>query len=153
LEYREASELFRHIYTNIWQSGAIFIASAFVVVGFLLQSNRIETPYTLIPMALIAFWWLGIFEPLNHYGDWRSMRAAQIERVVAGLTRGPNNSTPKLFRVPLERLTETHDGRPWQPGWLHVRTAVRFFAFLLEVLLAVPIAKQLLVSIGCLCAP
>ena len=78
-EYIQANEFYRHTYATIWQSGSILLGSALLVVGSLAASDRISSPITLVPIIAILFWWLGIFEPMNAYGDWRRQRAADVE--------------------------------------------------------------------------
>jgi uncharacterized SAM-binding protein YcdF (DUF218 family) len=135
VEYTEAGEFYRHTYATIWQSGSILIASAFVVVGFLIQSRQVMSALTLIPIALIVFWWLGIFEPMNRYADWRLRRASQIECYVGGLAQfRQSRYVPKLNRVFLARSSCDRVWKAWPYG---VRCAVRVGILFLALLLAV----------------
>jgi hypothetical protein len=123
IEYREAGEFYRHTHSTIWQSGSILIASAFLVVAFLIRDEKIRTAMTLVPVAMLAFWWLGIFEPMNRYADWRIHRAKQIEEWVSGLAQFMRSGyAPKLASVFRERNSCDCVWRAWR---LRVRWAVR----------------------------
>lgn len=87
VEYEQCMESYRHTYATIWQAGALFaaISAAIVALG---GSDSGATGFH-VPAAIevlaplpFLFWWLGIFRPMNRYGELRNDRLAQIESLL-----------------------------------------------------------------------
>jgi len=89
-EYAECQESYRHTYTTIWQAGSIFVAASAAILGLAASgSGSIEPLVQVIAPLPFLFWWLGIFRPMNRYGELRSARLAEIEELL-------NESLPDL---------------------------------------------------------
>jgi hypothetical protein len=88
-EYEQCAESYRHTYATIWQAGGLFgiISGAIVAIGST-QGSLDPIIQVLAPLPLV-FWYLGIFRPMNRYGEWRSRRLsdleARLEDIVPGL--------------------------------------------------------------------
>lgn len=82
-EYKETAECFRHTYATIWQSGIMFATFSVAVFGFFFSfQNQLHMylPYLpFVALSSLVIWWLMVFEPMNHYGDVREKRCAEIE--------------------------------------------------------------------------
>lgn len=76
-EYQECVDSYRHTYTTIWQAGALFSAISAAIVAFA-GPKWIQM---LAPLPFI-FWYLGIFTPMDRYGELRSERLAKIEQLL-----------------------------------------------------------------------
>ena len=75
VEYRECVESYRHTYATIWQAGVFSAAIAAAIISFTDKGDlfRVFAPTPLI------FWYLGIFTPMNRYGELRNERLIEIE--------------------------------------------------------------------------
>ena len=78
-EYEQCAESYRHTYATIWQAGGLFgvISGAIVAIGST-EGGLDPIIQVLAPVPLL-FWYLGIFRPMNRYGEWRSRRLTDIE--------------------------------------------------------------------------
>ncbi|NGN65529.1 hypothetical protein G5C51_16695 [Streptomyces sp. A7024] len=74
VEYQQCMESYRHTYATIWQASGLFaaIGAGLLTLG---KGSHIE----LIAPVPIIFWYLGVFMPLNRYGEMRNDRLAEIE--------------------------------------------------------------------------
>jgi hypothetical protein len=85
-EYEQCMESYRHTYETIWQASALFAAISAAIVAF---GDRIGSVSDLIAPLPVIFWYLGIFRPMNRYGEARNDRLVEIEeslsRAIPGL--------------------------------------------------------------------
>lgn len=83
MEYEQCAESYRHTYATIWQAGGLFgvISGAIVAVGSSGDGGLDPLLQVLAPLPLL-FWYLGIFRPMNRYGEWRSKRLSVLEEEV-----------------------------------------------------------------------
>lgn len=82
-EYKECMESYRHTYATIWQAGALFGAISGAMVAIVGSGSMQFTPLlqVLVPLPIL-FWYWGIFRPMNGYGELRSDRLAEIEKIL-----------------------------------------------------------------------
>jgi hypothetical protein len=74
VEYQQCMESYRHTYATIWQASGLFaaISAGVVTLG--------KGPYIeIIAPIPVIFWYVGIFIPMNRYGEIRNDRLAAIE--------------------------------------------------------------------------
>lgn len=85
-EYEQCMESYRHTYETIWQASALFSAISAAIVAF---GDRIGSFSDLIAPLPVIFWYVGIFRPMNRYGEARNDRLVEIEeslsRAIPGL--------------------------------------------------------------------
>ena len=79
-EYEECGASYRHTYSTIWQAGGLFgvISGALIAVGST-EGGGIDPLIQVLAPLPFLFWYLGIFRPMNKYGEWRSERLVDIE--------------------------------------------------------------------------
>lgn len=102
IEYQQCFESYRHTYSTIWQSCEIFTAISAALFTF--SNAPITTKISPLP---IIFWYLGIFIPMNRYGEIRRDRLAAIEielsAAIPGLEMSHSieykNARKGIFRV------------------------------------------------------
>lgn len=85
VEYQECIESYRHTYGTIWQAGAFSAAIAAAIISFTGNGDLFQF---FTPLPLI-FWYLGIFIPMNRYGELRNDRLMEIEELL-------NDNIPSL---------------------------------------------------------
>ncbi|OXY99963.1 hypothetical protein BEK98_01845 [Streptomyces diastatochromogenes] len=68
-------ESYRHTYATIWQAGGLFVA----ISAGVLALGKGSYIVALAPIP-IAFWYFGIFLPMNRYGEIRNARLVDIEK-------------------------------------------------------------------------
>jgi hypothetical protein len=83
VEYQQCLESYRHNYATIWQAGAVFAAISAVLVTFG-KGEHIG----LIAPAPVIFWYLGIFVPMNRYGEIRNQRLVNLEEYLSNTIPG-----------------------------------------------------------------
>ncbi len=82
-EYQQCHESYRHTYATIWQAGSIFVAASAAILGIAASGkDGIDPLVQVIAPLPFLFWWLGVFRPMNRYGELRSERAAEIEQTL-----------------------------------------------------------------------
>ncbi len=79
LEYEQRVESYRHTYETIWQASALFAALSAGVLAF---RDSIPHANLLAPLPVI-FWFLGIYRPMNRYGEMRNDRLVEIETLLS----------------------------------------------------------------------
>jgi len=84
VEYEQCMESYRHTYATIWQAGALFAAISAAIVTFAGSDN--SNLQVLAPLPII-FWYLGIFQPMNRYGEVRNDRLVQLEQTLGTAIR------------------------------------------------------------------
>ena len=84
LEYEQCMESYRHTYNTIWQAGGFFTALSVAIIAL----ATVDELRIFFPLPVIL-WVLGIFIPMNRYGEWRAQRLVELEGVL-------NNSIPGL---------------------------------------------------------
>lgn len=109
VEYEQCMESYRHTYQTIWQAGALFGAISAAVLAIsakgggstvVIAMHQATSTYTSTPSSSgfwvsvaapvpFLFWYLGIFLPMNGYGEVRAERLAAIEGLL-------NDGTPGL---------------------------------------------------------
>lgn len=87
-EYEQCQESYRHTYQTIWQAGAIFVAVSAGIVA-LWDKSKGFSPWMIILAPLpFLFWYVGIFRPMNKYGELRRGILRDIERTLNKLIPG-----------------------------------------------------------------
>jgi hypothetical protein len=78
IEYQECMESYRHTYATIWQASGLFaaISAGVLTLG---KGSYIDV---IAPIPVI-FWYIGIFIPMNRYGEIRNDRLAAIEQLLS----------------------------------------------------------------------
>ena len=104
LEYEQCMESYRHTYDTIWQAGGLFSAISAAIIA-LATSNALKLFF---PLPVIL-WFLGIFIPMNRYGEWRAQRLANLESLF-------NNS---ISGLQMSHFTD-YDNRRKQNQWLNL---------------------------------
>lgn len=126
-EYRECATCFRHTYSTLWQSGALFATFSAAIFGFFFSFQEelsIYLPYLpFIALSSMILWWLMIFEPMNHYGDVREKRCAQIEQELSNLVPDLNMNHFRNYGTSKRRF-------------LRVRWGTRILAIIIIALMA-----------------
>lgn len=135
VEYEQCMESYRHTYTTIWQAGALFAAISAAVLAFgtrggttilvtLIGSRPAadggEFWLTALAPVPFLFWYLGIFLPMNRYGEVRATRLADIEKTLSA-------GIPDLN---MKHYINYNDSRPDRTG---IRRLVAFQAHGLRV--------------------
>lgn len=82
-EYEQCSESYRHTYATIWQAGALFGVVSGAIVGLSSRNGSLAPVIQVLAPLPLLFWYAGIFRPMNHYGEMRSERLAQLEELLA----------------------------------------------------------------------
>jgi hypothetical protein len=82
LEYQQCCDSYRHTYTTIWAAGGLFGAASGAILALSSRGGDIDPVIQVIAPLPMLFWYLGIFRPMNRYGEWRSTRAGQIEDIL-----------------------------------------------------------------------
>lgn len=87
-EYQQCAESYRHTYATIWQAGGLFgiVSGAIVAIGST-EGGLDPIIQVLAPLPLL-FWYLGIFRPMNRYGEWRNERLSEIEATLQAIVPG-----------------------------------------------------------------
>lgn len=90
-EYEQVLGTYRFTYQTIWQAGSIFIsATAAIAAIALTRDGGVDSAALAAAPLPFVFWWLGVWGPMNRYGEMHSTRAAQLEEIlswsVPGLT-------------------------------------------------------------------
>lgn len=82
-EYHECMESYRHTYETIWQAGGVFaaISAGLVAFGDRGEGGALALGQVLAPLPVI-FWYLGVFRPMNRYGEMRNDRLKDIEAIL-----------------------------------------------------------------------
>lgn len=140
-EYDVCAESFRHTYATIWQAAAIF--GGFTVATQLglalttslgrpipmeIQSVRISS---IIAIIVLAIWWIGIFEPMNYYGDVRAKRLQTIEEIL----------NKEVLRLNMSHFVDYNQSRKGIYKFLRVRWGVRVFgSAMIIILLAIVVS-------------
>jgi hypothetical protein len=108
VEYEQCMESYRHTYQTIWQAGALFAAISAAVVAIAAKgggssiviamhasratyvASSSSSAFWVSAAAPIPFlfWYLGIFLPMNGYGEVRAERLADIEKALSNGTPG-----------------------------------------------------------------
>jgi hypothetical protein len=82
-EYEQALGTYRFTYQTIWQAGSIFISASAAVAAIAATRRGGVDPAVLACAPLpFLFWWLGVFRPMNWYGEIHSTRAAELEVIL-----------------------------------------------------------------------
>ena len=79
-EYEECSESYRHTYQTIWQAAGLFGVISGALVGLGTQDGSVPPLIQVLAPAPLVFWYVGVFRPMNRYGEVRSARLAQLEQ-------------------------------------------------------------------------
>ena len=80
-EYEQCMESYRHTYQTIWQVGSIFAAIGGAMFAFGDNAGKLSWTQTFAPLPLL-FWYLGVFLPMDRYGDVRRARLVWIESAI-----------------------------------------------------------------------
>jgi hypothetical protein len=81
-EYDQCCESYRHTYTTIWAAGGLFGLISGALVGLGTKDGSLPALIQVLAPAPLLFWYIGIFRPMDRYGEWRSERAKEIEAVL-----------------------------------------------------------------------
>jgi hypothetical protein len=87
-EYDQCCENYRHTYATIWQAGGLFGVISGALVGLGTKDGSLPPLIQVLAPAPLIFWFLGIFLPMNRYGELRSSRLAAIEKLLPTLVQG-----------------------------------------------------------------
>lgn len=83
VEYEQCMESYRHTYETIWQAGAVFAAISAGIVAFGGgDDGDLDPVIQLLAPLPFLFWYLGVFRPMNRYGERRSDRLKAIEETL-----------------------------------------------------------------------
>jgi hypothetical protein len=82
-EYDQCCESYRHTYTTIWAAGGLFGLISGALVGLGTQDGSLPPLIQVLAPAPLLFWYIGIFRPMDRYGELRSARACAIEEHLA----------------------------------------------------------------------
>lgn len=109
---------YQDIYQEIWRifSYLSAITAALLVFGTQLLATKAAVAAATIPLI---FWFLGVYIPMDRYGNMRCKRLAQIEEELSN----DYNVNLRHFRTLTERSTW---GSEYGRGW-RVRSAVKVF--------------------------
>jgi hypothetical protein len=91
-EYEQCLESYRHTYETIWQASALFAAISAGIIAF----GNTQIPSIVGPLPII-FWYLGIFRPMNRYGELRNDRLAELERRLSEAVPGLDMRAVRSF--------------------------------------------------------
>jgi len=82
MEYEKCVETYQDIYHSIWK---IFSYYSAITAAFLISSREFFPSFELPLLVLIGsfplcFWWVGIYSPMNRYGEGKINRLIEIEK-------------------------------------------------------------------------
>lgn len=80
-EYEQCMESYRHTYQTIWQVGSMFAAIGGAMFAFGDNAGKLSWTQALAPLPLL-FWYLGVFLPMDRYGDVRRETLVWIETAI-----------------------------------------------------------------------
>jgi len=154
MEYEKCVELFKDIYRSIW---TIFSYSYAITAALLMFGNRIPnfTINLIITLAVfpLFFWWLGVFTPMNEYGEKRIDRLIEIEKELNQLakfsgtqnlccfksfkSRKPRVSICKMWKTAAEDMNKKWKWAViFRPSrWMRVKFAADFIGLILSTIL------------------
>jgi hypothetical protein len=133
-EYQQCYESYRHTYATIWQAGSIFVAASAAILGIAASGEGGIDPLVQVIAPLpFLFWWLGVFRPMNRYGELRSERLAGLELTLNAAVPGLRMSHSQTYDR--ARKSEGFLSRLVRFKWLW-RPRVSEFVNLVGVLLA-----------------
>lgn len=143
-EYSECMSSYRHTYQTIWQVGSFFAAISAGMFAFSNADGGDNWAMALAPLPLIL-WWLGVFEPMNRYGESRKRRLEAIERLLSEQW-GIDFKHYRNLAQEVERRNLAEEGAQSASGFefgsWRVSTAVRWFAGILVVTLVVLVVHE-----------
>lgn len=84
LEYQKSVEAYIDIYNSIWK---IFSYLSALIAGLFVASTKMIPPFTaytflFLGTSIIAFWYLGIYCPMNQYGEKRRKMLDDISKEI-----------------------------------------------------------------------
>jgi hypothetical protein len=83
-EYEQCMGTYRFTYQTIWQAGSVFTVASAAVIGIAAAGGGGVDPAALLIAPLpFLFWWLGVFRPMNRYGEVHSKRCARLEEILS----------------------------------------------------------------------
>lgn len=88
MEYQQCAESYRHTYATIWQAGGLFGIVSGALVGLSASDGTLPPIIQVLAPLPLLFWYLGIFRPMNRYGELRGERLAEIELILGGKVSG-----------------------------------------------------------------
>lgn len=124
LEYEQCVMLYRNIYEEIWK---IFSYLTAIGAGLLVLGHEYLSPGVTVSAASIPiiYWYLGIYIPMDRYGNMRLNRLADIEKILN-----------EDYHVKMNHFTEMTHREKWKFkhekygfGW-RVCTATRILAYI-----------------------
>ena len=137
-EYSECAASYRHTYATIWQAGGIFFATSGVMLAFSDDINNIVFSFSLVP---IVFWWIGLFLPMDKYGEMRSKRLSDIEEELNNLKLGLKMRHFSRYEQGRKNRNEFESNEKYKVRYYwRVKTIVNLFMisiFFLQALLAI----------------
>jgi hypothetical protein len=77
-EYQQCMESYRHTYQTIWQVGSIFAAITGGLFAFTGEAEGLPPGQVFAPVPLL-FWYVGVFLPMDQYGEVRRKRLVALE--------------------------------------------------------------------------
>lgn len=101
-EYEQALGTYRFTYHTIWQAGSVFITASAAIAA--IAASHDEGIAIFAPLPFL-FWWLGIYRPMNRYGELHGDRAAEIEEILSTTVCGLEMTHFRTFNA--ERKTYT----------------------------------------------
>lgn len=148
MEYETCVETYQDIYNSIWKIFSYFSA---VTAALLLLGDVGFTINARIALAAIPlfFWWLGIYTPMNKYGDQKVDDLMNIEKELNCLVQFVGGKKlchfnnycslkPKEGSIPVMLKKARITYKPWTwhkifvpSKWMRVRFAADFLGYLL----------------------